>query len=78
MEKYSYKYFENHDCKYYPCHKKTKHINCLFCFCPLFGWKGKCINYNYEDCINCSFPHKKKNYFKVMELLHGGKIKRKL
>lgn len=36
-EKYknNFKYFENRDCKYYPCHK-AEHINCLFCYCPLY------------------------------------------
>ena len=33
-------YFENRDCDYYPCHD-AEHINCMFCFCPL---------YPKEDC----------------------------
>ena len=32
----SYRYFENHACVYYPCHKGIEHMNCLFCFCPLY------------------------------------------
>ena len=26
----SYRYFENHACVYYPCHKGIEHMNCLF------------------------------------------------
>ncbi|MBQ1726384.1 MAG: hypothetical protein II039_03245, partial [Treponema sp.] len=29
-------YFENHECKYYPCHKGSDNINCMFCFCPFY------------------------------------------
>ena len=31
----SYRYFENHACKYYPCHEGMENMNCLFCYCPL-------------------------------------------
>ncbi|MBQ3030427.1 MAG: metal-binding protein, partial [Agathobacter sp.] len=29
----SYRYFENRECQYYPCHA-MEHMNCLFCYCP--------------------------------------------
>ena len=32
----SYKYFENKECKYYPCHKGKQNINCMFCYCPFY------------------------------------------
>ncbi len=32
----SYKFFENKDCEFYPCHKVSEQ-NCLFCFCQLYN-----------------------------------------
>ncbi len=68
----TYKYFENRNCEYYPCHKGSGHINCLFCFCPLY--RLDCGgNYTYtkgvKDCSNCLFPHVEQNYDKVIEKL---------
>ncbi len=74
-ESFSYKYFENRDCKYYPCHKGIDKINCLFCYCPLYlkkncpgspeyikGKNGEDI----KDCSNCTFPHIAENYEKLI------------
>ncbi len=75
----SYKYFENHGCKYYPCHKNVENINCMFCYCPMYGEKncpgnpkfieskGKII----KDCSDCLFPHIPENYDKIMEYLRN-------
>lgn len=73
----SYSYFENRDCKYYPCHKDMENINCLFCYCPLYALANCPGNYkmNQKDgkevksCIDCSFPHKPENYDKVNKIL---------
>jgi Zn-finger protein len=62
--KNSYKFFENRSCKFYPCHKNLKQINCLFCFCPLFTYP--CPN---RPCEKCIFPHKPENYEKLIKLL---------
>ncbi|MBR6404053.1 MAG: metal-binding protein [Eubacterium sp.] len=73
----SYKFFENKDCKYHPCHKDIDEINCLFCYCPMYYLKscpgtpeyieraGKTI----KNCTNCTFPHKAENYDKVIAVL---------
>ena len=46
----SYKFFENKDCKYYPCHKGLDKINCLFCYCPLYTLGKACGGrYQYEE-----------------------------
>lgn len=76
----SYRFFANRDCIYYPCHKDISELNCLFCFCPLYGRK-KCpgnpswINHPdgnlVKDCSGCSFPHHAENYGKIMEMLRG-------
>lgn len=70
----SYKFFENKECEYYPCHKGIDKINCLFCFCPLYPQKNCGGNYiilenGVKDCSNCTFPHREENYGKVIEKL---------
>lgn len=70
----SYKYFENRECEYYPCHKKTDRINCLFCFCPLYGKEDCGGSYvitkdGIKDCSDCIFPHIEKNYSEIIRRL---------
>jgi len=73
----SYKYFENKDCKYYPCHKGKQNINCMFCYCPFYEHEKCPGNAGYietegkkiKDCTACTFPHEAKNYEMIMELL---------
>ena len=71
-------YFENRACEYYPCHD-SEHINCLFCYCPMYflercagrpEWKTSSTTGNpVKVCMNCTFPHERKNYDKVMAIL---------
>ena len=72
----SYRYFENHDCKYYPCHDMEE-MNCLFCYCPL-NYMEKCPGNplyievggkKIKDCSSCTFPHKPENYDVIMKIL---------
>ena len=75
----SYRYFENRECQYYPCHE-MEHVNCLFCYCPLnhmehclgtpeyIEVKGEII----KDCSKCTFPHEAKNYDAMMDILSKG------
>ena len=43
----SYRYFENKECQYYPCHTNIEHINCLFCYCPLYTQENCPGTYQY-------------------------------
>lgn len=69
----SYNYYENRECKYYPCHKGMEHINCMFCYCPLYHMTSCPGNYVMVDvngkqvksCIDCCFPHIAENYEKI-------------
>jgi len=61
----SSKFFENKDCKYYPCHK-LKEINCLFCYCPIYH------NCEIRKCDVCTFPHLRKNYDDIISMLRTG------
>ncbi|MBD9008992.1 MAG: metal-binding protein [Clostridiales bacterium] len=73
-----YKYFENRECEFYPCHK-SEHINCLFCFCPLYNIPdcgGSCTyitshdGRRIKDCTDCLFPHRIENYDAVIKKLN--------
>lgn len=76
-QKNSSRYFENRACQYYPCHKGSAHINCMFCYCPFYTWENCPGNPAFVDkkgkriktCLHCQFPHKAENYEKIMELL---------
>ena len=73
----SYKYFENRECQYYPCHAEEKHINCLFCYCPLYHLEKCPGNPDHKEkngkqikiCTKCTFPHQPGNYDMVIEWL---------
>ena len=75
--KNTYRYFENRDCEYYPCHEGEDGINCLFCYCPMYKYEkclGKCRyiesdGRRVKDCSGCTFPHKAENYDKIIEFL---------
>lgn len=74
---HSYRFFENRDCKYFPCHEGLEHFNCLFCYCPLYlrahcpgkpeykKINGKTV----KVCTNCTFPHRPENYDRIIKLL---------
>ena len=71
----SYRYFQNRECKYFPCHQSAdpENFNCLFCFCPLYALGencGGCFTYTdsgIKDCSHCLKPHRAENYDKIME-----------
>ena len=72
-----YKFFQNKEGEYCPCHKvkEAEDFNCLFCYCPLYLKGEECGgNFTYtetgiKDCSNCLFPHKRENYEKVLKRL---------
>lgn len=71
----SYRYFQNKDCEYFPCHKgaSAEDFNCLFCFCPLYALGEHCGgNFSYlengiKDCSACLVPHRAKNYDRICD-----------
>lgn len=80
---YSYRFFENKDCIYFPCHQGMEVLNCLFCFCPLYLRENCPGNPTYienggskiKDCTNCMFPHRPENYDNIIRLLSdAGKV----
>ena len=75
----SYCFFENRDCKYFPCHKEVEDFNCLFCYCPLYSKENCPGNPQYVNtggrkikvCSDCAFPHRPENYEQIMRILEG-------
>lgn len=76
----SYKYFENRECKYFPCHKgyDGNGLNCMFCYCPMYPYEdcpGKPLfkknskGLRIKDCEGCGYPHKPENFERIMEFL---------
>ena len=70
-----YKFNQNRECEFFPCHKgmKEEDFNCLFCYCPLYSLGDKCggnftyLENNIKDCSNCQIPHRRENYERIME-----------
>ena len=73
----SYRFFENKDCKYFPCHKGLTDFNCLFCYCPMYRLEHCPGNPRYfekngrqiKDCSDCTFPHDPEHYDTIMQIL---------
>ena len=76
MEKRQYDshFFQNTDCKYFPCHRDVpeEDFNCLFCYCPLYTLGRNCGgNCTYTEngvksCKACSFPHRQENCDRII------------
>lgn len=72
----SYRFFNNHECRYFPCHSvpDNSDFNCLFCYCPLYfrgddcGGIYKDIN-GVKDCSDCFLPHIPEYYDTIVSKL---------
>lgn len=59
----SYKFFQNKECEWFPCHSthNIENFNCLFCFCPLYltncSGKYQILDNGIKDCSECLIPH---------------------
>ena len=70
-----YKFFQNKECEYFPCHAGADgtDFSCLFCYCPLYALGDRCGgSFTYtengiKDCSHCLKPHRRENYDKIME-----------
>ena len=71
----SYRFFQNKECEYFPCHKCSdeKDFNCLFCYCPLYVLGDQCggaftyTEQGIKDCSACMKPHLAESYDTIME-----------
>ncbi len=70
-----YRFFQNRECEYFPCHQgiDPEDINCLFCYCPLYALGKRCggkFEYSPKGikmCTDCVFPHRAENYPLIIE-----------
>jgi len=65
----NYKFFQNVECEYFPCHSTSnkEKFNCLFCYCPLYnddncGGNYIKLNNGIKDCSKCLIPHNNYDY----------------
>jgi len=64
----SYRFYNNKDCQYLPCHnvKDVENFNCMFCYCPLYFLDECGGNYKnthgMKDCSDCLIPHDPNGY----------------
>ena len=72
----NYKFFQNKNCEYFPCHQMSaEELNCLFCYCPLYCLKDNCggdfvyLESGVKSCVNCTKPHDRNGYEHVMRKL---------
>ena len=71
----SYKFFQNKQCEYFPCHAGAdpESFSCLFCYCPLYALGENCggaFTYTKEgikDCSSCLRPHRRENYESITQ-----------
>ena len=69
-----YKFNQNKQCEYFPCHKGIDEaaFNCLFCYCPLYMLEDKCggtykiTKKGIKDCSACTKPHDENGFDHVM------------
>lgn len=70
----SYRFFQNKECEYFPCHAGAdgEHFNCLFCYCPLYALGSRCggnfvyLENGVKDCSGCLVPHGRGSYSYVL------------
>lgn len=79
LETKNFKFFTNTKCEYFPCHKidNLKDFNCLFCYCPLYALGDQCggtftyTKKGIKNCTNCTIPHIRDNYNKIIDKMSG-------
>ena len=74
--KNNFRFFNNAECGYFPCHKtdSPERFNCLFCYCPLYFFEECGGQYSYtkngvKDCTACLIPHAPKGYDHILKKL---------
>ena len=74
MNTQNYRFMQNRQCEYFPCHRgiAEEDFNCLFCFCPLYALGKRCggrcayTQKGQKSCEGCGFPHRRENYEAVI------------
>ena len=69
----AYKFIQNSDCEFFPCHQGVapEDFNCLFCYCPLYAMGTECggdyhlTPEGIKDCSPCNRPHQRDAYDEI-------------
>ena len=76
----SYKFFQNKECEWFPCHSthNLKDFNCMFCYCPLYNDNDCGGNYvilenKLKDCSSCLIPHYNYDYI-IEKIIDRNKV----
>ena len=82
MKKSDFNFYQNTDCRYFPCHGKepgtgsvpVEDFNCLFCYCPLMhvpncGGNYTIMENGFKDCMKCTRNHDKDSWKFVISRL---------
>lgn len=73
--KHDHTFFQNRECRYFPCHPEAdaETFNCLFCYCPLYHFKDcggeSAMRGLVKDCTACLKPHAPGGYGHVQARL---------
>ena len=70
-----YKFFQNRECEYFPCHENADPdtFSCLFCYCPLYALGSRCggafcyTESGVKDCSRCLRPHDPNRYDEILD-----------
>ena len=73
----SHRFFNNRECKYFPCHTvpDADQLNCLFCYCPLYAHGAQCGGFfsytkkGVKNCMGCRLPHMPEYYDTIIDKL---------
>lgn len=74
MKTEHYRFFQNRECEFFPCHSGADKaaFNCLFCYCPLYALGEKCggscsfLESGVKSCEGCLKPHLPGGYDWIM------------
>ena len=75
----SYKFFQNRDCQFFPCHDNIaeEEFNCLFCYCPVYFVKCpgdyKRLDDGRKDCMGCTLNHEPRFWEMVQSMMKNPK-----
>ena len=75
----NYRFFQNLECEYFPCHKGADpaRFSCIFCYCPLYALGDRCGGHfrytkdGIKDCSDCQRPHAEENYDAICKAMEA-------
>jgi len=75
----SYKFYQNRDCQFFPCHTDIDEdsFNCLFCYCPVYFVQCpgdfRRLEDGRKDCMGCTLNHEPRFWEMVQSMMKNPK-----